>query len=61
MEGTKEIFAEAFRRLKVQNPDGKIVLLYVNKETQEKAIKLLCGKRMLHFTAAPKSFNTIIL
>ena len=47
--------------LAFQNPDGKIVLLYVNKETQEKAIKLLCGKRMLHFTAAPKSFNTIIL
>ena len=32
MEGTKEIFAEAFRRLKVQNPDGKITVKRIAEE-----------------------------
>lgn len=32
MEGTKEIFAEAFRRLKVNNPSGKITVKRIAEE-----------------------------
>jgi glucosylceramidase len=41
------------------NPDGKIVLVLVNKEDKEKAVKIAVQHQMLSLTLKAKSFNTI--
>ena len=47
--------------LAFQNSNGQIVIVCVNKETQEKSVEIECGKGRICLQMAPKSFNTIIL
>lgn len=47
--------------LAIQNSNGQIVIVCVNKETQEKSVEIECGKGRICLQMAPKSFNTIIL
>jgi len=41
------------------NPDGKIVVLVVNKEEKEKNMKIVYGNKLINATLKAKSFNTI--
>ncbi len=47
--------------LAFQNSNGQIVIVCVNKETQEKSVEIECGKGRLCLQMPPKSFNTIVI
>ena len=47
--------------LAFQNSNGQIVIVCVNKETQEKSIEIECGKGRICLQMPSKSFNTIVI
>ena len=54
LEGTNNAIAFA-------NPDGNIVVIWVNTEPNEKHIKINCADHLLEATMPAKSFNTFVL
>lgn len=58
------------RRLKVlkgedllafQNPDGRVIVLCVNKDKEARAVRLAYAGRTVNITLASKTFNTIVI
>lgn len=47
--------------LAFQNPDGQTVILCVNKDTQERTVRLTCKGSTIHVKLASKTFNTIVI
>lgn len=47
--------------LAFQNPDGQIIILCVNKDTKERAVRLACEGSTINIKLASKTFNTIVI
>ena len=47
--------------LAFKNPDGQVVILCANKDTEERNIRIACKGHVANVKLAPKTFNTITL